>query len=125
MLNGSSRRVPASFLRRGNEIVISPFAMILCDCYVLDGFSSINESIVTGEYPLIEKNPGASVFAGTRNLGGIIVNSQLDSIILALEIAKIGQRHICFNLTWVSVYNVIALSPATGAITPFGIALTP
>lgn len=99
--------------------------MIPCDCYVLDGFSSVNESIVTGEYPLIEKNPGDSGPAGTRNLGGVILSSQLDSIILALDIAKIGQRHVCFNLTWVSVYNIIALSLATGAITPLRIVLTP
>lgn len=60
--------IPSSLLRASDEIVVAPFTIIPCDCLVVSGSSSVNESIVTGESLPVEKTAGDLVLGGTRNL---------------------------------------------------------
>lgn len=53
-----------------------------------------------------------------------IVNSSLSGVVLLFEAAKLTQRQIRFNLAWVAVYNVVALTMAAG-VSHFGFTLTP
>ncbi len=54
-----------------NDIVVMrPGEQIPVDGVVIEGHSSINESMLTGESLPIEKNPGSKVFAGTLNISG-------------------------------------------------------
>lgn len=62
--------VPLSALREGDLVLIRPGANVPADGRVLDGHSSLNESMITGESRLVDKNPDDRVIAGTINGAG-------------------------------------------------------
>ncbi|VUC28831.1 unnamed protein product [Clonostachys rosea] len=66
-------RVPASYLRKGDRIVVEPHTTIPCDCYVLEGSSLIGQAIVTGESLPARKTTGDFLLGGTRNLSSRLV----------------------------------------------------
>lgn len=57
----------ASFLTVGDEITVEPYSIIPCDCYILEGTSEIDESIISGESTLLVKTPGSTLLSGSRN----------------------------------------------------------
>lgn len=64
---GCEERVPVAELRVGDVIVVRPGDRIPMDGTVRAGASSVNQAPITGESRLIEKEPGAEVFAGSIN----------------------------------------------------------
>ena len=68
-----SQRVPAVLLQQGDEIVVEPGSVAPCDCYVLEGTSSIDQSTMTGEPVPVMKKEGDFLMSGTRNLSKEIV----------------------------------------------------
>jgi Cd2+/Zn2+-exporting ATPase len=60
-------RVPVAALRVGDRIVVRPGERIPMDGTIHAGMSSVNQAPITGESRLIEKEPGAEVFAGSIN----------------------------------------------------------
>ena len=65
--------VTTSEIRPGDLVRIRPGERIPVDGVVVEGASSVDESMLTGESMSLEKTPGASVFAGTVNLTGSFV----------------------------------------------------
>jgi P-type Cu+ transporter len=65
--------VPTSEVRPGDLVRIRPGERIPVDGVVVEGASSVDESMLTGESKPLEKTPGLSVFAGTVNLTGSFV----------------------------------------------------
>ncbi len=57
-------------VRPGDEVTIAPGARIPADGVVLDGRSTVDESMMTGEPVPAEKTAGAPVYAGTINQAG-------------------------------------------------------
>jgi Cu2+-exporting ATPase len=70
--DGRIVRLPVSEVRVGDEIVLRPGERAPVDGVVIDGRTSIDESMVTGESMPIEKESGTAVIAGTVNLSGSI-----------------------------------------------------
>ncbi|OQV09756.1 hypothetical protein CLAIMM_13845 [Cladophialophora immunda] len=73
ILYPDNKRLPASFVRAGDQVVIEPFTVVPCDCYIAVGASQVNESIMTGESIPIDKSTGDFLLAGTRNLQGSLI----------------------------------------------------
>jgi Cd2+/Zn2+-exporting ATPase len=65
--NNKERRVPVAELVPGDLILVRPGERIPMDGRIRAGASSINQAPITGESALIEKTPGAEVFAGSIN----------------------------------------------------------
>jgi Cu2+-exporting ATPase len=65
-------RLPVSEVRVGDVMVLRPGERAPVDGVVIDGRTSIDESMVTGESIPVEKESGAPVIAGTVNLSGSI-----------------------------------------------------
>ncbi|RRR73630.1 MAG: heavy metal translocating P-type ATPase, partial [Candidatus Viridilinea halotolerans] len=65
-------RVPIDVLQVGDVVVVRPGERIPMDGTVRAGYSSINQAPITGESRLIEKEPGAEVFAGSINGEGCL-----------------------------------------------------
>ncbi|CAG5184570.1 uncharacterized protein ALTATR162_LOCUS10975 [Alternaria atra] len=65
---GTDDVIPASLLKKGDDVVILPQATVPCDCYIVDGSSSIDESTITGEASPVTKEMGDFLLAGTKNL---------------------------------------------------------
>ncbi|MBR4676246.1 MAG: copper-translocating P-type ATPase [Victivallales bacterium] len=61
---------PADTIRPGDIIAVRPGSRIPLDGTVTEGFSSIDESSLTGESMPRDVTPDAKVFAGTMNLTG-------------------------------------------------------
>jgi Cu2+-exporting ATPase len=59
--------VALSALKNGDLLLIRPGASIPADGEVVEGKSSLNEAMITGESHPVEKGPGAKVIAGTIN----------------------------------------------------------
>jgi len=62
--------VPSSQVKIGEIIIIKPGGRIPLDGIVVKGYSSVNQSPVTGESIPVEKKIGDTVFAGTINEKG-------------------------------------------------------
>lgn len=68
--DGSEFDAPVENILAGDRLRVRPGERIGVDGLVLDGQSSVDESLVTGEPLPIEKNAGSSVTGGTVNRNG-------------------------------------------------------
>ncbi len=64
--------VPVESIAVGDVIVVRPGELFAADGEVLTGMSTRDSAAVTGESRLDDIGPGSKVFAGTRNVGGLI-----------------------------------------------------
>jgi len=65
--------LPVSLLRPGDRIRVRPGETLPIDGKVVEGRSSVDESLLTGEPIPLEKGPGDPVTGGTRNLNGSLL----------------------------------------------------
>jgi Cu2+-exporting ATPase len=79
--NGQSERILLSELRLGERILVQAGSILPADGKIIDGQSSIDESLLTGEYLPQPRTPGDSVTAGTLNVEGA----------LTVEVQALGQ----------------------------------
>ena len=70
--DGRLVEVEVATLRPGELFVVRPGDAVALDGRVLEGDSSVNESMLTGESMPVAKRPGAAVFAGTVNGAGAL-----------------------------------------------------
>ena len=66
-VDGQEREIPVSQVRVGDRIIVRPGEAVPVDGSVLDGQSSIDESMLTGEPIPVDKQAGDPVAAGTIN----------------------------------------------------------
>ena len=67
---GQEIELPADEVEIGDVIIVRPGESVPVDGIVLDGYSSVDESMVTGESIPVEKNAGDQVIGGTINRTG-------------------------------------------------------
>jgi Cu+-exporting ATPase len=70
--NGALVQVDAASLHPGDSFVVRPGDAIAVDGRVLEGDSTVNEAMLTGESSPVDKHQGATVFAGTLNGEGAL-----------------------------------------------------
>ncbi|MFB6080761.1 MAG: heavy metal translocating P-type ATPase [Haloferacaceae archaeon] len=68
--SGDTETVPVSELVEGDVVLVRPGASVPADGEVVDGESSVDESMITGESRPVGKDPGTEVIAGTVNQDG-------------------------------------------------------
>jgi Cu+-exporting ATPase len=71
-VDGRVEEVPVERVKPGDVFVVRPGDAIPVDGVVLDGASSANESMLTGESMPVAKRAGAKVFAATVNGEGLL-----------------------------------------------------
>ncbi len=79
--DGQSERILLSELRVGDQVLVHPGAILPADGKILDGQSSVDESLLTGEYLPQPRTLGDAVTAGTMNVEGA----------LTVEVQALGQ----------------------------------
>jgi len=70
--NGEEVTVPVRELKPGDLMVVRPGEKIPTDGQVLEGESSVDESLATGESMPVDKKAGDSVIGATINTGGLL-----------------------------------------------------
>lgn len=94
--NGQSTRILLKDLQLSQHVLIPPGNLIPADGVILSGHSSVDESLLTGEYLPLARNPGEQVTAGTLNVEGPLTievlalgdNTRLSAIVRLLERAQ-------------------------------------
>lgn len=88
--------IPVAEMRVGDVFVVRPGESIPVDGVVLEGASSVNEAMLTGESLPVSKAPGGRVFAATLNADGALkcratgvgANTALAAIVKLVEEAQ-------------------------------------
>ena len=71
--DGSVVDVPVSEIKPGDRVLVKPGEKIPVDGVVVEGSSSVNEALVTGESKPVTKRTGDKVIAATINMEGSLV----------------------------------------------------
>jgi Cu+-exporting ATPase len=71
--DGTETEVPVALLRPGDLVMLRPGARVPTDGKVIQGRCSADEAMLTGESLPVEKDSGASLYAGTVNLDGQVL----------------------------------------------------
>ena len=75
--NGADHEVPLDSLNVGDKLRVRPGEKVPVDGIIIEGRSSLDESLVTGESMPITKEAGAKVIAGTLNQsGGFVMRAE-------------------------------------------------
>ncbi len=71
MYNGREEEIPADEVAAGDVVIVKPGGKIPVDGIVIDGYSSVDESMITGESIPVEKSAGSRVVGATINKSGV------------------------------------------------------
>ena len=80
--DGSIVDVPVSELRAGDRVLVRPGEKVPTDGVVVEGESSVNEAMLTGESAPVPKRPGDEVIGGSINGEGA----------LTIEVQRVGEE---------------------------------
>jgi len=72
MRQGHEQEIPVDEVIVGDEVILKPGGSVPVDGVILDGTSSVDQSLLTGESIPVEKNIGDDVIGGTMNKSGWI-----------------------------------------------------
>ncbi|HEY0338255.1 MAG TPA: heavy metal translocating P-type ATPase, partial [Burkholderiales bacterium] len=125
---GSLVEIPVSEVRVGDIFLIRPGDSVPVDGVVLDGASSVNESMLSGESLPVAKKAGTRVFAGTLNTQGVLscratgvgADTTLAAIVRLVEEAqgsKAPIQRLADKVSGIFVPVVVAIAAVTLAAT--------
>lgn len=126
--NGEIIEVDAGSLVLGDIFIVRPGENLPVDGVVIEGASSVNEAMLTGESLPVGKQAGAKVYAATMNQQGLLkcratgvgAHTQLAAIIRLVEQAqgsKAPIQRMADTISAVFVPVVVAISALTLAFT--------
>lgn len=70
--DGSEQIIPIAQVQQGDTVLIKPGASIPVDGVILEGSSSVDESVITGESIPVEKKAGDSLVSASMNKNGFL-----------------------------------------------------
>lgn len=77
LINGEEKIIALDDINKGDQLRVKPGEKIAVDGKVVDGESSIDESMITGEPIPVDKKPGDTVTSGTINtLGSFVMKAE-------------------------------------------------
>jgi P-type Cu+ transporter len=128
--DGKLVQIDVATLQPGDAFVVRPGDAIAVDGRVVEGDSTVNESMLTGESMPVPKHPGAMVFAGTVNAEGALecaavgtgkgtVLAGIIRLVAAAQGAKPPVQRLVDKVSGVFVPIVLAISLATFAAWAF------
>ncbi len=122
--DGAETRIPVGQLAVGDRFVVRPGEKVATDGVVEEGFSAVDNSMLTGESVPVDVGPGDRVVGATVNAGGRLVvraqrvgaDTQLAQMAKLVEQAQTGKapvQRLADRISAVFVPIVITLAVAT------------
>ncbi|HLO14547.1 MAG TPA: heavy metal translocating P-type ATPase [Anaerolineales bacterium] len=115
--NGQEEEIPADEVEIEDLILVRPGESIAVDGEVIDGYSAVDESMLTGESLPVEKNTGDAVIGGTINKTGAFKfkarrvgkETALAQIIKLVEDAQASKAPIQKLADWVAGHFILGV----------------
>jgi Cu+-exporting ATPase len=115
--NGAEQEIPAEELELNDLILVRPGESIAVDGEVIEGYSAVDESMLTGESLPVEKKTGDAVIGGTINKTGafkfkatrIGKDTALAQIIKLVEDAQASKAPIQKLADWVAGHFILGV----------------
>ena len=117
MRNGQEQEIPADEVEIEDLILVRPGESIAVDGEVIDGYSAVDESMLTGESLPVEKKAGDAVIGGTINKTGAFKfkatrvgkETALAQIIKLVEDAQASKAPIQKLADWVAGHFILGV----------------
>ena len=117
MRNGQEQEIPADEVEMEDLILVRPGESIAVDGQVIDGYSAVDESMLTGESLPVEKKAGDAVIGGTINRTGAFKfkatrvgkETALAQIIKLVEDAQASKAPIQKLADWVAGHFILGV----------------
>ena len=125
--DGQETEVPVEEVQVGDLLIVKPGASIPVDGEVVDGFSTVDESALTGESLPVDKGPGDHVSAATINrsgaftfratqVGGDTTLAQMIRLVEEASASKAPIAKLADKVAGVFVPTVITIAVVTAVI---------
>jgi Cu+-exporting ATPase len=125
--DGSEEDVPLEAVAIGDRLRIRPGEKVPVDGVVVEGRSSIDESMLTGEPIPVEKEPGARVIGATINRSGSLVMraekigadtvlSQIVQMVAAAQRSRAPMQRLADGVAYWFVLAVLGIAVATAIV---------
>lgn len=117
MRDGREEEIPADEVELGDVILVRPGESIAVDGQVFEGYSAVDESMLTGESLPVEKKAGDPVIGGTLNKTGAFKfkatrvgkDTSLAQIIKLVEDAQASKAPIQKLADWVAGHFILGM----------------
>ncbi|HUX80827.1 MAG TPA: heavy metal translocating P-type ATPase [Candidatus Paceibacterota bacterium] len=124
LVNGTPTEVDIFELIEGDTVLVKPGEKVPADGTVVDGRSSVDESLVSGESKPIEKSKGANVVAGSIALDGALTIKlsrvgehstigQIQALIASAQMTKPRQARIADTASAVLTFTALTVALLT------------
>jgi len=115
--DGTEREIPADEVEIGDLILVRPGESVPVDGMLTEGYSAVDESMLTGESLPVEKQTGDAVIGGTLNKTGAFKftatrvgkNTALAQIIKLVEDAQASKAPIQKMADWVAGHFILGV----------------
>jgi len=125
--DGEIREVASEDLGIGDRVLVKPGEKIPCDGKVIEGTSSLDESMLTGESVMVEKSVDDTVYGATINQTGVLtvevtvgshdtVLSQIVKLMEEAQMKKAPVQKLADRISAVFVPVVISVAVVTGVV---------
>ncbi len=119
--NGEEIEIPATEVLSGNIVIVRPGERIPVDGAVIEGRSSVDESIITGESRAVPRGVGDTVIGGSLNYDGVLhfratavgeqsVLAQMLRLMEQAQSSKAPMQQIADRVSGIFVPSVLGLA---------------
>jgi Cu+-exporting ATPase len=122
--DGSDEELPVTDVQAGDRLRVRPGDKVPVDGVVLEGRSSVDESLLTGESLPVEKKPGDHLIGGTQNANGSLVMrtdhvgadtmlAQIVELVSQAQRSRAPMQRLADRVSFGFVLAVLAVAVAT------------
>jgi Cd2+/Zn2+-exporting ATPase len=130
VLNGTEKTLNVKEVESGAVILVKPGERIPLDGNIIEGFSHVDQALVTGESVPVPKKVNDCVFAGTMNMNGVLkiavtkkatetLVSRIVELVVESQKRKATIEKLVDRFAKIYVPIVIALAVFTAVVPPF------
>jgi Cu+-exporting ATPase len=122
--DGSDEEIPLDAVQAGDRLRVRPGDKLPVDGEVLEGHSSVDESLLTGESLPVSKGPGDRLIGGTQNANGSLIMradrvgsetmlAQIVELVAQAQRSRAPMQRLADRVSYGFVLGVLGIAVAT------------